>query len=472
MKVAIIGSGPGGMITAKMLTEAGIDVTLFEKGKQISQRAVDPFSVTEMDTKYTDKGVTVALGNPKVSYVEGSCLGGGSEVNAGLYHRTPEPVFDTWSRESRVNYAYQELLSHMEVCEKLVNVCKLPFDPPAASLKLVEGAKKLNWHYMEVPRWYKYETSSDQGIHSGVRQSMTEAVLPTLELERLTILTETEVLGISSENSAKVDIYYRDKQSTKEQKSFDYVFLACGAISTPYLLQKSGFKNKHIGRSLRLHSTVKVIARFPEPVNGRNPGVPVHQVKEFSPGFSIGGSISSLPFVAAGLFNKPYTYREIREMVPFLSTYYAMISDGVGSVKKSPLIDRPIVRFHIPSSGIKRLNHAVRRLTELMFAAGAEEVFPSLNNLVSLKSQEQWKEYPECIPAKDFNLMTIHLMGSCPMGKDETSSVVNQDGLLHGESRIFLSDASIIPSALGVNPQGTIMALARRNASEFLKRVK
>lgn len=471
MKVGIIGSGPGGMITARELANAGIEVTLFEKGKHVTQHEVDAFSVKEMDCKYTDNGVTVALGKPKVAYVEGSCLGGGSEVNAGLYHRTPEKVFQQWVNEGRIQYDYEQLLEHMEFCEKLVNVCKMPFDPPPASLKLKQGAEKLNWHCMEVPRWYKYTSEQDMGIRSGVRQSMTEAVLPELMQQNVEILTETEVMAVSKDNVSGVTVTYQDAGASNKQMHFDYVFICCGAVNTPYLLQRSGFKNKQIGKSLRLHSTVKVTARFAEAVNGKFPGIPVHQSKEFSPDFSIGGSISSLPFLAAGLMNKGLSFEDIAEMAPYLSTYYAMISDGIGSVKKVPFVDRPLVQFKIPEDGIKKLNSAVKKLTELMFAAEALEVYPSLTTVSKIKKQNDWKQYPDEFPANDFNLMTIHLMGSCPIGSDASSSVVNQDGLMHGESRVYIADASIIPSALGVNPQGTNMALARKNALEFLKRV-
>ena len=67
MKIAVIGSGPGGCITAKALTDHGINVTLFEKGGFFSQKSnPKPFSVDEMDLKYTDQGITFAVGNPNI----------------------------------------------------------------------------------------------------------------------------------------------------------------------------------------------------------------------------------------------------------------------------------------------------------------------------------------------------------------------------------------------------------------------
>ena len=111
MEIAVIGSGPGGMTAAKRLTDDGFNVTLFEKGPYLTQQAGPiPYSVAEMDTKYTDKGITVALGRANVNYVEGSCLGGGSEVNAGLYHRTPKKILEDWRATYGIEFAEESKL--------------------------------------------------------------------------------------------------------------------------------------------------------------------------------------------------------------------------------------------------------------------------------------------------------------------------------------------------------------------------
>ena len=88
-EVAIIGSGPGGAITACLLAEAGRDVLLIEEGPYLPLDSCLPFSREEMVLKYRNGGLTAALGRVKVQYVEGRCVCGGSEINSGLYHRTP-----------------------------------------------------------------------------------------------------------------------------------------------------------------------------------------------------------------------------------------------------------------------------------------------------------------------------------------------------------------------------------------------
>ena len=73
--VAVLGSGPGGSMTACLLAEAGREVTLIEEGPHLGLDSCPPFSRDEMIQKYRNGGLTVALGRTKVAYVEGRCVG-------------------------------------------------------------------------------------------------------------------------------------------------------------------------------------------------------------------------------------------------------------------------------------------------------------------------------------------------------------------------------------------------------------
>jgi len=80
------------------------------------------------------------------------------------------------------------------------------------------------------------------------------------------------------------------------------------------------------------------------------------------------------------------------------------------------------------------------------------------------------KRVPEQLAVGKGNLMTIHLFSSCPMGEDRKRCATDSFGRVHGFPNLRISDASLLCTAPGVNPQGTIMALARRNALQFLGR--
>jgi choline dehydrogenase-like flavoprotein len=65
-------------------------------------------------------------------------------------------------------------------------------------------------------------------------------------------------------------------------------------------------------------------------------------------------------------------------------------------------------------------------------------------------------------------MFSAHQMSSCRIGKHRGSSVADPDGQVWGVRGLFITDASAFPSASGVNPMLTVMALARRTASRML----
>lgn len=62
------------------------------------------------------------------------------------------------------------------------------------------------------------------------------------------------------------------------------------------------------------------------------------------------------------------------------------------------------------------------------------------------------------------HLITVHPLGGCPMGDDETRGVVSPSGEVFNYPGLYVADGSIVPSALGANPSKTIGALAERVA--------
>jgi choline dehydrogenase-like flavoprotein len=61
---------------------------------------------------------------------------------------------------------------------------------------------------------------------------------------------------------------------------------------------------------------------------------------------------------------------------------------------------------------------------------------------------------------RDWSIISSHLFSTCRMGVDARAGVVGFDGAVHGTSRLWVLDASALPTNLGVNPQHTIMAMA------------
>ncbi len=462
-EILVIGSGPGGAITASLLAEAGRNVLLLEEGPCLPLDSCEPFSKDEMLQKYRSGGQTVALGRNKIAYVEGRCVGGGSEINSGLYHRPPPEILERWRMEFQVEgISEDEMQPHFAACERDLSVSPLPGPAPPASLKLHEGATRLGWKSLEVPRWFRYDSTGD-----GKRQSMTETFIPRFLNAGGKLLPDTRALRLSRSGSSWV-IEVEHNSAGAMRIAADHVFLCAGAIHSAALLRRSGITH-NIGNALQVHPTVKVVAQFPDEVNAANMGVPVHQVKEFAPRLSLGCSISSPAYLALGLIDHPEAAVETARTWKQSAIYYAMItSEGRGTIRPLPRFRDPLVRYALTAHDRQNLADGLRKLAEILFAAGATALHPSLAKGPKLNCRGCLSKLPAILADGQANLMTIHLFSSCPMGEDRQQCATDSFGRVHSFENLFVNDASLLCTAPGVNPQGSIMALARRNTLKFL----
>ncbi len=462
-EIVVIGSGPGGAITACLLAEAGRNVLLVEEGDHLPLSSCTPFTLEEMLQKYRNGGQTVAMGKNKIAYVEGRCVGGGSEINSGLYHRTPPDILERWRKEFQVEaLADADLSPQFESCERDVSVSPLPCPAPPASLKLHDGALKLGWKSLEVPRWFRHEKDG-----SGKRQSMTETFIPRFLKAGGKLLSNTRANRISQNDPGWL-VEATRKTGDPIRITAGALFLCAGAVHTPTLLRRSGI-TRNIGDSLQVHPTVKIVAQFPESVNSADMGVPVHQVKEFSPRLGFGCSISSAAYLALGLLDHPDAARQVESTWQRQAIYYAMItSEGRGNIRTLPAFRDPLVRYTLSETDRRNLADGFRKLAEILFASGATELYPSLTRGPVLRCDGCLSKLPDMLPDGLANLMTIHLFSSCPMGEDQSRCATDSFGRVHGFKNLFVNDASLLCTAPGVNPQGSVMALARRNALKFL----
>ncbi len=244
------------------------------------------------------------------------------------------------------------------------------------------------------------------------------------------------------------------------------VVVCAGAVQTPALLQRSGIRGT-VGRNLQVHPTVKLAARFPERIGGDD--VPVHQVKEFAPDLSFGGSWSSPGQVALVLSDDWAARSHVMDEADHVFVYYAAIRpEGVGRVTAVPGWRDPLVTYRVTGRDVDRLRRGAARLALLLFRAGATEIWPSARAAAGAGAPTEIATMAAGLKSSTLSLMTVHLFSSVPMG-ERASDPVDSFGRLKALDGVWVNDASILPSAPGVNPQGTILALARRNAVRWLE---
>jgi choline dehydrogenase-like flavoprotein len=465
-QVLVVGSGAGGATTAALLAEAGCDVLIVEEGPWVDQDSVTPFSLEQMDQQYRSGGVTVALGLPSIAYTEGRCAGGGTEVNSGLYFRPPDDVIERWRTDYRIDdLAHDDLAAIADEVEVALSVATVPGSPTPASEMLRRGAAALGWRHSEIPRWMAYPPGGD--AVTGKRQSMPRTYLPRAFAAgaRMVAGCRVDRLTRSGRSATGAEVTFAD--GTHGTISADHVFVCGGAIQTPALLQRSGLRS-HIGGNLAVHPTVKLSARFADEINVPD-DVPVHQVKEFAPDLSFGGSASHAGLVALALSDHWSSFNQAVQEWRRISIYYAAItSEGRGRVQAVPGLRDPLVTYRLTARDRALLRSGLGRLALLMLEAGAEEVYPAFRGAPIVRDRSDLATMQASFAASKASVMTVHLCSTVPLGEDRDRCGADSWGKVHGTDNVHVNDASLLPTAPGVNPQATVMAFAIRNARHFL----
>jgi hypothetical protein len=230
------------------------------------------------------------------------------------------------------------------------------------------------------------------------------------------------------------------------------VVVAGGALNTPQILIRSGLENPQIGRNVGWHPVRLVYGLFDEPQDAHMV-YPItshcmkHQHDEDG-GFVIEaatiqdpiGFAITLEDEAGPMWGEPLV--EAARSYRHWSGVLAMVNDeNNGSVV---VTEDGGERFdaHFEPSEQKRLDDALDFSRRALEAAGAKRVL--------------WS-----------GLASTHVQGSCRMGSERESSVVDEHGESHDVKRLFVGDSSVIPRTLSVNPSLTIMALADRLAQHL-----
>lgn len=464
--VVVIGSGAGGATTAMVLAEAGVDVLVLEEGDWVDQGEVVPYSLDQMDRQYRAGGVTVALGRPSIAYTEGRCVGGGTEINSGLYRRPPADVLERWARDHRIaGLDPHDVFALADRIESDISVAAVPGRPTEASERLRRGAAALGWRHDELPRWMAYGPGA--GVRDGVRQSMTRTYLPRALAAGARLATGCRVDRLELDGHRARRAWVTRSGGGRGCVRFRHVVVCGGAIQTPALLQRSGVRG-NVGATLAVHPTVKLAARFAEPVNDPTE-VPVHQVKEFAPDLSFGGSASNPGLVALALADQWTDFGAAVRDWERISVYYAAItSEGRGRVRAVPGFRDPVVSYRLTGHDREQLRSGLARLGLLLLNAGADTVFPSFRGAPAVRRPADLAAMNGAFSADRASVMTVHLCSTVPMGEDRRTCGADSYGRVHGYRNLWVNDASLLPTAPGVNPQGTVMAFAMRNALHFL----
>jgi len=245
------------------------------------------------------------------------------------------------------------------------------------------------------------------------------------------------------------------------------VFVSCYAIETPRLLFNSGNlanSSDQVGRNLMVHSGPIVYGRFDRPLDSfitppvgimtRDP-YGTHVGRSFARGYLF-NTYAQFPinFATSLVASNPDLWGE--DLMDVLDEYcrWGLLA-SLGEVLPNPdnrvtLADEtddlgvPVARVTFSYGDNDRaLIGAIRDdSARVMEAAGADRLL--------------------------FNEGNHHLLGTCRMGTDAATSVVDPDCRTYDIANLWVCDGSVFPTAGAVNPSLTIQAIATRTARKAL----
>jgi choline dehydrogenase-like flavoprotein len=261
------------------------------------------------------------------------------------------------------------------------------------------------------------------------------------------------------------------------------VVLAAGAVGTPELLQRSGLGGGGVGKYLRLHPTSAVVGVYDRDVYGAA-GLPLSAVcDEFSDrdGNGYGFWIECPPLHAAlGAAALPGFGAEHAAMMrrfPRMGSMIALVRDGADVERSngSVTVDRSgrtRIRYCLGVTDARHMADALESAARLHLANDAREVLTLHTEPVRVRSERELPAIHERRHGpNDLALFSAHVNGTCRMGVDPRTSGATPDGERHGVAGLYICDGSLLPTALGVNPQETIMALASVLAERLAQRL-
>ena len=481
-------------------------------GRDYEARANTDFAVSPNVRKLpSDYPINEKNSPIKVANFNG--VGGGTVLYAGHFPRfhpsdfrvrSLDGVADDWPID------YQTLAPFYEENERMTGVSGLAGDPaypPGNATRtaplplgkagdvLTDGFNALGWH------WWPSDTAiitedydgrakcinlgaCGTGCAQGAKGSADVTYWPYAQRAGVELRTRCRVREITVDNDGRATgAVYFDGHGELHQIRAHMVVVACNGVGTPRLLLNSkseqhpdGLANSSglVGKNLMFHPYALIQGIFERETDGHAGPFKLIRSQEFyetdkSRGFLRGYTLEiqrgagPVRMAQTGLRNGRIPWGQghhdaLRRTFGHSTGMVAVCEDlpeEHNTVTLDPEltdsngIPAPKIDYTLSENSQRMLDHAVARATDVLKAAGANDV---------------WFDSP-------LSYGGWHLMGTARMGVDPKRSVVNEWGRAHDCENLFVVDGSIFVTSAGVNPTNTIQALALYIAEEIKDRL-
>ena len=524
----IIGSGAAGGIIAKELSTAGFKTVVLEQGKyrkapDFTHDEIKYFLNAEWFGNSGESGMTFRQNEadePQPSQFDPAAYAktvGGSSVifSAHLWRMRPIDFnersvlgsidgtnFEDWP------ISYEELEPYYSKVEWDMGVSGAPghSDPPrsrpfpmpplpinSSGVLLEKAAAELGLHADVQPHAILSQAYNGRapclhcgfcaffGCEVGAKSSSLAAMIPLAEASgNCEIRPESTAFRIVRNESGRVsEVLYYDKDGNEQgQKAKAVVLSANGAESPRLLLESDNLANSSgfVGRNLMFNAHSGVNGIFEHPLNEFKGVQATRVIMDFyesdqTRGYYGGGGIDArgglamtpLMYTLFGAFGGPpaekYWGAEYKDMIAYSFPRQMNMSVSATSLPmdrnnitlhptKTDKWGRPaiVVTYMDHPDDIANSQFLQDKAQELMDAAGAED---------------SWS-----FPAAP-TTGGVHLLGTCRMGDDPASSVIDKNHRAHDVPNLFICDGSSLVTSTRGQPTMSIMALAFRAADKI-----
>jgi len=243
------------------------------------------------------------------------------------------------------------------------------------------------------------------------------------------------------------------KVMTPEKEAYELkaknVIISANAFQTPRLLLSSGIKGRAIGHFLTIHSFLRSNFLVNQPQR------------------DAGNSLQSINLLI------PQTEKEKNQIQIGISERYNTIDNAAEYHASTWSFGKVEPRFEnrVFLDPGRRDHYGIPEIqVHFSFSEKDKSILAQLadrlNKAASVLGASKQPELCIALPGSDF-----HVMGTCRMGDDPSTSSTNRFGQIHGVSGLYVADNSILPTTGAANPTLTTVALAIRTADYVTRRL-